>query len=373
MMKIVTGLFLIVLAAAAGGTAVHFRWVDASSVLDMAMLDVAPATASQPANRTPSATAVEVASAEETTATSDINAIGTLQSDESVQLAPEVAGRVASIRFDEGRPVKAGDILVSLDNSLAKASEEEIKVRLDLAVSNYERAQRMAGNGTGTARELDTALAERNTATTLLNSQQVQLAKLDIAAPFDGVVGLRKVSVGSYVAVGTPLVNIEKINVLKVDFKIPETNLQQVRAEQQVEIAVDAIPGKQFTGTIYAIDPMVDVNGRAVSIRARLPNDDLTLRPGLFARILIKGMDEKKVVTVPEAAIVARGQDRLVWTVVDGKAQENKVTITARKAGFVELEGLPAGATVVVAGQARLRKGAAVDIVNGAAPQASAS
>lgn len=312
---------------------------------------------------------MEVAKAKQVLSTSDINAIGTLQSDESVQLAPEIAGRIVEIKFEEGRPVKAGEVLVRLDDTLARAAEEEMRVRLDLATTSYDRAKRLAGTGSGTGRELDVALAERSTAEALLNSQRAQLAKLDILAPFTGTVGLRRISTGSYVGAGTTLVNLEKIDVLKVDFKIPEANLQKVRVGQNIEVVVDAIPGRQFTGTIYAIDPRLDVNGRAISIRATLPNADLVLRPGLFARVVVKGLKERQVVTVPEAAIVARGQERFVWTVVDGKAQETKVSLGARKAGMAELEGISGDMTVVTAGHNRLRNGSVVDIVESAAAE----
>ncbi|MCD2182945.1 efflux RND transporter periplasmic adaptor subunit [Rhizobium sp. GN54] len=359
-MRVLAVILAVVFAGAAGAAAVQWRWID----LD-ALSQVAAAPASEPARQRsgPSSFPVEVADAEEMSTTADISAIGTLQSDESVQLAPEVAGRIEAIRFDEGQPVKAGAVLVSLDNALAKAEEEEVRVRLDLANTNYERAQRMSANGTGTTRDLDSAIAERNTATALLNSQRVQLSKHDIVAPFDGVVGLRSVSTGSYVGIGTALVNLEKIDVLKVDFKIPEANLQKVKIGQTLEVTVDALPGRTFPGTVYAIDPMLDVNGRAISIRARLPNADLALRPGLFARITVRGLEERKVVTVPESAIVARGQERFVWSVVDGKAQENRVTVGGRKIGFAEVEGLTAGTVVVTAGHARLRDGASVEIV----------
>ncbi|KAA0693367.1 efflux RND transporter periplasmic adaptor subunit [Neorhizobium sp. P12A] len=361
MKKFAVGTLVIVAVVAALGASIHWHWIDVS------YLGPRQSTATQPG--AVAAVPAEVATATETVATTDINAIGTLQSDESVQLAPEIAGRIASIRFDEGQPVKAGDTLFRLDDTLAKASEEEARVRLNLATSNYQRTSNMARNGTGTGRDLDVALAERNTAAALLNSQQAQLAKLDIMAPFDGVVGLRRVSTGSYVGIGTALVNIEKIDMLKLDFKVPEANLQNVLVGQTVEITVDAIPGRQFTGTIYAIDPMLDVNGRAISIRARLANDDLTLRPGLFARISVKGLHERKVVTVPEAAVIARGQDRFIWTVVDGKARETRVKVGARKVGVVELEGIAGGTTVVTAGHARLRNGAAVDVVKSKIPE----
>lgn len=361
-MRVLVGLVIALAGGAVGAAAVHWKVADPSALL----ASVAPSgeRGSGERPRAPQSVPVEVARATEISTTSDIVAIGSLESDESIRLAPEVAGRIAAINFQEGQAVKAGDVLVRLDEALAKASEEEMKVRLDLANANYERARRMTASGTGTTRDLDAALAERNTAETLLNSQRVQLAKLTLAAPFDGVVGLRDVSVGSYVGVGTALVNLEKIDVLKVSFKVPERNLRDIRVGQRVELSVDAFPGRTFEGEIYAIDPMLDVNGRALNVRARLPNDELTLRPGLFARIVAKGLDERKAVSVPESAIVARGQERLVWTVVDGKAREAKVKVAARTVGSVEVEGVEAGATVVTAGQSRLREGAEVNIVD---------
>ncbi len=364
MNKFALAALAVVAVAAVGGAAIHWRWIEAPSGLGFIQR-----SETKPVARAAAPVAVEVARTKQVMSTSDISAIGTLQSGESVQLAPEIAGRIVDIKFEEGKPVKAGDVLVRLDDTLAKAAEEEIKVRLDLATSSYDRARRLAGTGSGTGRELDVALAERSTAEALLNSQHAQLAKLDILAPFSGIVGLRRVSAGSYVGAGTTLVNLEKIDVLKVDFKIPEANLQKIRVGQTVEVAVDAIPGRQFGGTIYAIDPMLDVNGRAISIRATIANADLALRPGLFARVVVKGLEERQVVAVPEAAIVARGQERFVWTVVDGKAQETKVKLGERRAGTVELEGVAGGVTVVTAGHNRLRNGAVVDIVETGPPE----
>lgn len=308
---------------------------------------------------------VEVAKARQVKTTTDIRSIGSLQSDESVQVASEVAGRIAEIRFKEGEHVKAGDVLVQLDDALVRASQAEMEARLALANSNFERADRLSRSGSGTARSLDEAVAERNTATALLNLQRVQISKHSISAPFDGVVGLRSVSVGAYIATGTPLVNLEKIDTLKVDFKIPEIHLGGVIVGQEVTIEVDAMPGRTFTGTIYAIDPMVDVNGRSLSIRARLPNNNLALRPGLFVRVNVKGQQPRTALFVPEAAIVPRGQDRVVWLVEDGKARETKVKLGERHSGEVEIaEGLAPGATVVTAGHGRLRAGASVEVVD---------
>lgn len=315
---------------------------------------------------------VEVSTAKAAEVTADIRSIGTLQSDESVKVASEVAGRIEAINFKEGQHVQAGDVLIQLDPALVKASLEETEARLELAKANYDRAQRLQQSGSGTARALDEARAELNTASALIDSQKVQIAKHSIGAPFDGMVGLRSISIGAYIPVGTALVNLEKIDVLKVDFKVPEVFLRQITPGQSVEISIDAMPDRSFTGTVYAIDPMVDVNGRSLSVRARLPNSDLMLRPGLFVRVVVKGLESRKTVFVPESAVVPRGQERFVWLVADGKATEAKVELGQRRAGEVEIvKGVSVGATVVVAGQGRLRNGAAVEVV--ATPPASQS
>lgn len=356
-----TGLLLCVVVLGAAAAVAHQQGWIASGV---ASLKGEASAAPEPRAATPRSIPVEVAPARQAQVTSDISSIGSLQSDESVKVASEVAGRIHDIRFREGEQVKAGDVLVQLDDALVKASQAEMEARLQLAKANYERAQQLQKTGSGTARSLDEAFAELNTATALLNLQQVQLAKHSIRAPFDGVVGLRSVSVGAYIDTGTALVNLEKLDTLKVDFKVPEIHLGNVAPGQSVSISVDALPNRSFTGTIYAIDPMVDVNGRSLSVRARLPNQDMVLRPGLFVRVVVKGRDARSAVFVPEAAIVPQGQDRIVWVVENGKAVQRKVQLGQRLAGEVEiLNGLAPDAQVVTAGQGRLRPNAVVEIV----------
>lgn len=367
-MRRTTGVILTVAVLAAGGALAWQKgWLPADLHV-LQGLQGGQARAAQDArgtgSRAPQAVPVEVAPARAETVSADIRSIGTLQSDESVKVASEVAGRIAQIRFKEGQHVSAGDVLVELDTTLIAASQAEMVARLNLAKANFERASRLQQSGSGTARSLDEAQAELNTATALLNLQQAQLAKHTVIAPFEGVVGLRSVSAGAYVTPGTELVNLEKIDVLKVDFKVPEVFLRQVATGQSVEITADAIPGRAFEGVVYAIDPMVDVNGRSLSVRARLPNGDLALRPGLFVRVIAKGLESRDTVFVPESAIVPRGQERFVWRIIDGKAVETKVELGQRRAGAVELvTGVKPGEQVVIAGQARLRAGAAVEVV----------
>lgn len=312
----------------------------------------------------PQAIPVEVSSAKAGQSSTDIPSVGTLQSDESVQVTTEVAGRISEIGFREGAPVREGDMLVRLDSALAQAELQDAEARLSLAQSNFDRAAALSKTGNVTERVRDEATATLETSRAAVELAKVRLSKMTIQAPFSGVVGVRKVSVGAYVAPGTALVNLEKIDELKLDFKVPEIFLTNVRVGQMADVLVDAIPGRKFTGTIYAIDPMVDVNGRALTIRARITNTDGVLRPGLFARINIRGDKQQNVVLVPESAIVPRGGESFVFMVKDGKAVETKVSLGGRRAGEVEiLNGLESNVTVVVAGQARLRNGASVDVV----------
>jgi membrane fusion protein (multidrug efflux system) len=311
---------------------------------------------------------VEVALSREATATDDLWSVGSLRSDESVQISSEIAGRIASIEFTEGQDVKAGDVLVKLDDALALAEVADVKARLELAQSNFDRASALSRSGSGTERVLDESTSALATARAALQLAETRLSKLSIVAPFPGRVGLRTLSVGAYATPGLPLVNLEKIDQLKLDFRVPETVLTQVSKDQEVELRVDAFPGRKFPGTVYAIDPQVDVNGRSLRIRARIANPNLALRPGLFARVIIKGLEERQAVRVPESSLVARGDERIIYTIVGGKAKENKVTVGRRQAGEVEiLTGIESGVQVITSGQMNLRDGAAVDVVAGPA------
>ena len=314
---------------------------------------------------------VETAVAKAMKTTSDIPAVGSLRSDEHVQIAPEIAGRIAEIRFKEGEPVKQGDILVKLDDALAQADVADAEARFSFQKANFERAESLARTRNIAERTHDEARQNFETARATLELARVRLAKHTILAPFSGVVGIRTLSAGAFVAIGTTVVNLEKIDVLKLDFKIPEIFLADVRVGQTVDVGVDALPKRAFQARIYAIDPLVDVNGRALQIRARLDNPEGVLRPGLFARVLVKGRTEREVVLVPESAVVPRAGETFIFRVEDGKAVESKIEVGSRRSGMVEItSGLMDGSTIVVAGHQRLKNGAIIDVVNaGARPQ----
>jgi membrane fusion protein (multidrug efflux system) len=308
---------------------------------------------------------VETAVARADSRTTDIPAVGNLRSDENVQIAPEVAGRIATIAFQEGEPVKQGEILVRLDDALARAEVDESEARFALTKANFERAEQLSKTRNIAERAYDEARANFEASRAAVELARVRLEKHLIRAPFPGVVGIRVHSVGAFVSIGTTIVNLEKIDVLKVDFRIPEIFYADVKVGQAIEVTADALPGRTFTAEIYAINPLVDVNGRALQVRARLKNPELVLRPGLFARVSIKGQQAHEVVLVPESAVVPRGGEMFIFRVEGGKAIESRIRIGGRRAGEVEIvEGLSSGATVVTAGHQRLRNGIAVDVVN---------
>jgi membrane fusion protein (multidrug efflux system) len=308
--------------------------------------------------------AVEVANATQSTSATEILAIGSLMSDESVEVTSETAGRVQEILFKEGNRVNSGDALVKLDDSLALAELKDAEARLGLAQATYERSRALQKTGAATKQAFDEALTNLEVAKAAVELARTRAAMMEVKAPFDGILGFRTVSVGAYVTAGSKLVNLEKIDELKVGFSVPEIFLSQVSPGQMVDVTVDAWPGEIYGGTVYAINPHIDVNGRALQVKARLENIDLKLRPGLLARVTVKGKDEKQVVMVPESAVVPRGGETLVYRLENGKAIETVVSIGRRRNGQVEiLEGLKADMQVVTAGQARLKNGSAVEIV----------
>ena len=290
-----------------------------------------------------------------------LTAVGSLRSNESVVVRPEIAGRIAEFKFDEGQRVTKGQPLVMLDDSVWRAEVEQAQAALELAQANYERAIDLLKRKVGTSKARDEALAELRADQAALELAKARFDKTVLKAPFDGVVGLRKVSVGDFVDVGKDIVNLEQIDPLKVDFRVAEVYVGAVKPGQRLELGVDAFSGQQFAGEVYAIDPLIDESGRSILLRARLPNPDGRLRPGLFARISLVLNEREGAIQVPEQALMPQGQEQFVFKVVDGKAVFTKVEVGIRRDGMAEIvEGLVPDDQVVTAGQLKIRDGAAV-------------
>lgn len=303
----------------------------------------------------------------------DVAAVGSLKSNESVVLRPEIAGRIAAIHLREGLPAARGTVLVALDASTQAAELRQAEANLALSQANYKRTEDLYQKKFVSERARDEAAANLKVLEAAVALAQAKLQKTQIRAPFAGIVGIRNVSVGDYVKEGQELINIEDISSLKVDFRLPESYLSRLQKGQGVEVTADAMPGQAFRGTLDAVDPLLDASGRAISLRARLANPELKLRPGMFVRVRLAFGGERPGLAVPEEALVPAGNDNFVFKVADGKAQRVMVKLGQRRGATVEIaEGLKAGDEVVSAGQLKLRDGVPVKAVPAGGPQAAA-
>ena len=298
-----------------------------------------------------------------------ITAVGSLRSDESVTLRPEVAGRVNAILFKEGQNVSKGMTLVRLDPAINQAEVQQAKANLVLAKSKFDRAVELSQRNFISGQAKDEAENNLRVAEAAVALVEARLAKTEIKAPFAGVIGLRVVSVGDYVKEGADMVNLESIDPLKVDFRVPETYMRQVQPGQTLTVTFDALPGRKFDGKVLAVNPLIDAAGRSVVIRAIVRNADTSLRPGMFTRVNLITRDDKDALVIPEQAIVPQGDEQFVFRIVDGKAARVKVDIGQRRDGKVEvLKGLNVNDMVVTAGQLKLREGMPVTISTAPGP-----
>ena len=295
-----------------------------------------------------------------------VTAVGTLLSNEAVTISSEIPGRLKDIHFQEGQPIEQGAPLFTLDDSVYRAQLADAEAKLKLAEQTHKRTSTLFTNKYATAQSADESASNLAVNTATVELARVQLDKAHIVAPFAGIVGLRRVSIGEYITAGQALVNLEAIDPVKADFRVPEKFLPAIRVGQTIRIKVDAFPEDTFDGKVYAIDPRLDVAGRSLLVRAMVPNTDQRLRPGLFARVTVLLQLKEDALSVPEQAIVPQGDSQFVFKIVDGKAKLTKVVIGTRREGRVEIvEGLIAGDQVVTAGQLKIRDGSAVSVVNG--------
>lgn len=294
-----------------------------------------------------------------------IEAVGSLRANEAVMVRPEVAGRVASVRFNEGEAVKAGQALVALDTEIQSAELQRAEANLKLADVEFTRMNELLRRKAGSRTDYDKALSQREAFQADLALAKAKLAKMTVHAPFDGVLGLRQISVGDYISAGQDLVGIVDLDPIKVDFRVPEVYLDLVKPGQRLAVTVDALPGKSFEGELYAIDPQLDVNGRAIVLRARAANPDGVLKPGLFARVQLIVERRDAALLVPEEALLPNPDGTTaVFKVVDGKVASVPVKTGLRQAAKVEVvDGLAAGDTVITAGQMKVHPGMAVQVL----------
>lgn len=307
--------------------------------------------------------AVEVARVEVMKLTDDAQAVGSLRSRQGVILRPEVSGRITQLNFRDGDRVQKGQLLVQLDDQLPLAQVQQAQAELSIAQANHKRNQELVAQNFISQRSVDESGANLHVAQAKLALAQATAARLRIVAPFNGIAGIRTVNVGDYLKDGADIVNIEDIDAIYVDFRLPERFQTKVQRGQRALVDIDALPGRKFSALVHAIDPLVDANGRSVGVRGCIDNRSLQLRPGMFARVTAVFGERQDARVVPEEALVPQGNRQSVFRLVDGPdgdtkiAQRVEVKVGIRRPGRVEiLEGLQPGDMVVTAGQQRIQR-----------------
>lgn len=329
---------------------------------------------SQPAAKPMMALSVKAVPARAATLSNEISAVGTLVANESVMIRPEVAGRVAAIHFNEGQAVAAGARLVSLDAAEVRAQLEASRADERLALQRSERSTELFKKNFISQQALDDAREAWRKTTARRQEDEARMAKTELRAPFAGIVGLRQISAGAYLRAGDDIARLDKIDVMKLDFRVPETYLSKITREQPVRVRVDAYPDELFQGRVYAVETSVDEKTRTVMLRARTPNPGARLKPGMFARVSLQLDSRSGVVVVPEQAINPRGDKYFLFKVIDGKADRVEVTLGVRRPGEVEItQGVAAGDMVITENQPALQSGVAVNIVPDKPPAKAAA
>lgn len=290
--------------------------------------------------------------------TFSISAVGSLVAREDAEIHAEIAGQITDIFFEEGQPIKKGDILLQIDKSLIETDLARAKASYGMHAATFNRSDKLKKSGYVSGQQWDESEASLQEAKAAIDQAQIRLEKSSIRAPFDGIAGLRNFSIGDYADVNQPLTSVIAIDSLKVEFSVPERSYNDVQLGQNIVFNVDAWPETTFNGKIYAIDPKIDQDTRHFKVKALIPNRDNRLRPGMYARITISAAIKEDALMVPEEALVPKGDETFVFAVENGKAVLKKIGIGLRENGKAEAQsGLTAGAVIVTEGVLRMKEG----------------
>lgn len=319
-------------------------------------------------SRSPAAAAVSVATVETEGWRQSLFAVGTLVADQGIDVTAPLPGTVVEIMFESGQAVRRGQALLGMDVGIQLAELEGLQATLDLRKSQYARAQKLRNDKQISQSDYDAARAARDEAEAALKARQAFIARKTVYAPFDGVLGIRGIDLGTYLEPGDPIVQLQALAPIHVDYAVPEQYLSRLSVGQTVEIAVPAYPGEKFSGRITAFEPGIDPATRSLRTRATLPNADHRLRPGMFAEVWSVEAEAKAVLALPETAVTYSPYGNTVFVVVssgDATTVERRQVQTGEiRNGRVEIvAGLERGDRVVAVGQNKLRNGMAVEVV----------
>ena len=305
---------------------------------------------------------VEVVVALRDSAVDAIAATGQIEAVQSIQLRPEVEGRIVEILVREGQYVAQGAPLFKVDDAELKAQAAQAEAERDLAQRALERIKQLVAENASSSSDLERADATARGADAAYDLLKTRLDRTVVRAPFTGVTGRRLVSLGTYVSSQTPLISLQSVNPQQAVFQVPERYAERLRRGQLVSFQVAALPGKNFTGEVVFVDPVVELPARTILIKARVPNPGRQLQAGMFIEARLATEIRPNAVIVPEDALVPLQEGTFVWVVKDGKADRRQVSVGVRTRGWAEIVGgaIVAGDQVIVAGLAMLGPGAPV-------------
>jgi len=298
---------------------------------------------------------VEVAAAIRDTVVDAIAATGQIEAIQSIELRPEVSGRITDILVREGQEVADGTPLFKVDDAELKAQVAQAEAERQLARQALERTKQLIAQNASSTSDLEQAEAKSRGSDANYDLLKTRLDRTVVRAPFGGVVGRRLVSIGTYVSSQTPLITLQSVNPQFASFDVPERYADRLRRGQLVSFQVAALPGKNFSGEVVFVDPVVALPGRTILIKARVPNSEHQLQAGMFIEARLATNIRPNAVVVPEDALLPMQGATFVWVVKDGKANQRQVTVGVRTAGWAEVQsGVDAGDQVVVGGLERL-------------------
>lgn len=320
------------------------------------------------------ATPVEVVAAVRDTVAEVIVATGEIEAVQSIELRPEIEGRLVEILAREGAEVRRGTPLFKVDDSELRAQVARQEAERDLAVQTLDRTRELLERNAASTADLERAEASARSAGAQLELLRIRLERTVVRAPFGGMVGRRLVSLGDYVTSATPLTTLQTVDPQRASFSVPERHAQRLTVGQGVRFRVAAVADRQFEGVVDFVDPRVQLPGRTILIKASVPNPERDLKPGMFIEARLATGVRPDAVLVPEDAILPLGGADYVWVVADGQASRREVRLGIRMPGYVEiLSGIEDGERVVVGGLERLQDGADVSPTEVERPPPSAA
>lgn len=291
-----------------------------------------------------------------------IFATGSIIANEEVNLSPEISGKIVKLYFREGASVSRGQLLVKINDADLQAQMKKIEVQVKLAQEKEARFKQLLAIQGISQEEYDAVLNALNSLLADIQVIKAQIAKTEIRAPFDGVVGLKSVSEGSYVSPNATIAGIQQLNPIKIDFAVPEKYLGKVQTGNIITFSVEGLE-ESFKGKVYATEPKIDPNTRTLQIRATCPNPKQKILPGSFARIELILDRTEKAIMVPTEAIIPVLKGQKVMVNEGGKVKEVSIQAGLRTSTKVEvLSGLSMGDTVITTGLMQLRQGAPVKV-----------